>query len=63
MSQHPAALAPDQSGIGYPHCDQALRKHLEPLRGKEQADFPQASCLDHFAAKKAMWLFIRRITD
>jgi hypothetical protein len=48
---------------GYPHSDQALRKHLEPLRGKEQADFPEASCLDHFSAKKAMWLFIRRITD
>jgi len=48
---------------GYPHSDQALRKHLEPLRGKEQADFPEASCLDHFSAKKAMWLFIRRFKD
>jgi transposase len=48
---------------GYPHSDQALRKHLELLRGKEQADFPEASCLDHFSAKKAMWLFIRRFKD
>ena len=48
---------------GYPHSDQALRKHLESLRGKEQADFPEASCLDHFSAKKAMWLFIRRFKD
>ncbi len=48
---------------GYPHSDRALRKHLEPLCGKEQADFPDASCLDHFSAKKAMWLFIRRFKD
>src|SRR5712692_1066177 len=48
---------------GYPHSDRALRRHLEPLESKEQADFPEASCLDHFSAKKAMWLFIRRITD
>jgi transposase len=48
---------------GYPHSDRALRAHLEPLRGKEQATFPEASCLDHFSAKKAMWLFIRRFKD
>jgi transposase len=48
---------------GYTHSDRALRKHLEPLCGKEQGDFPQASCLDHFSAKKAMWLFIRRFKD
>jgi len=48
---------------GYPHSDRALRAHLEPLRGKEKAEFPQASCLDHFSAKKAMWLFIRRFQD
>ncbi len=48
---------------GYPHSDRALRAHLEPLCGKEQADFPDASCLDHFSAKKAMWLFIRRFKD
>jgi hypothetical protein len=48
---------------GYPHSDQALRRHLQTLREKKPGDFPQASCLDHFSAKKAMWLFIRRITD
>src|SRR5450631_65884 len=48
---------------GYPHSDQALRKHLDALSGKKQADFPEASCLDHFSAKKAMWLFIRRSAD
>jgi len=48
---------------GYPHADQALRKHLEPLCGKEPVDFPAASCLDRFSAKKAMWLFIRRFED
>jgi len=63
VSQHSTALARDQSGIGYPHSDRALRAHLEPLRGKEQATFPEASCLDHFSAKKAMWLFIRHFKD
>src|ERR1700730_7197915 len=63
MSQHSTDLARDQSGIGYPHSDRALRAHLEPLGGKEPADFPEASCLDHFSAKKAMWLFIRRFKD
>ncbi len=48
---------------GYPHSDRALRKHLEALSGKEHADFPEASCRDHFSAKKAMWLFIRRFKD
>jgi transposase len=48
---------------GYPHSDRALRAHLESRCGKEPAEFPEASCLDHFSAKKAMWLFIRRITD
>jgi transposase len=48
---------------GYPHSDRALRKHLEALSGKEQTDFSEASCLDHFSAKKAMWLFIRRFKD
>ena len=48
---------------GYPHSDRALRAHLAPLRGKEQAEFPEASCLDHFSAKKAAWLFIRRFKD
>jgi transposase len=46
---------------GYPHSDQALRRHIETLSGKEKADFPEASePFDHFSAKKAMWLFIRR---
>ena len=48
---------------GYPHSDRALRAHLEPLRGKEKGEFPEASCLDHFSAKKAMWLFIRHFKD
>jgi transposase len=48
---------------GYPHSDRALRAHLEPLHGKEQADFSEASYLDRFSAKKAMWLFIRRFKD
>src|SRR6266851_293638 len=41
---------------GYPHSDRALRAHLEPLRGRVKADFPAASSLDHFSAKKASWL-------
>src|SRR5271167_1352346 len=48
---------------GYPHSDRALRAHLETLRGKEPVDFPEASCLERFSAKKAMWLFIRRFKD
>ncbi len=31
---------------GYPHSDRARRSHLEPLRGKRKAEFPQASSLD-----------------
>ena len=49
--------------LGYPHSDRALRAHLAPLCGKEQTEFPEASCLDHFSAKKATWLFIRRFKD
>ena len=48
---------------GYPHSDRALRAHLETLRGKEPVDFPEASCLERFSAKKVMWLFIRRFKD
>lgn len=44
---------------GYPHSDRALRAHLEALRGKQQADLPAASLLDHFSAKAAVWLFMR----
>jgi transposase len=48
---------------GYPHSDRALRAHLEPLRGRVKADFPAASTLDHFSAKKVSWLFIRHFDD
>ena len=48
---------------GYPHSDQALRRHLEALREKKPGDLPEASCFDHFSAKKAMWLFIRHFKD
>ncbi len=48
---------------GYPHSDRARRSHLEPLRGKRKAEFPQASSLDRFSAKGATWLFIRPIKD
>jgi transposase len=45
--------------LGYPHSDRALRAHLEALRGKKQAEVPEACLLDHFSAKKAVWLFMR----
>jgi hypothetical protein len=48
---------------GYPHSDRALRAHLEPLCGRVKADFPEASSLDHFSAKEAVWLFIRHVDD
>jgi transposase len=48
---------------GYPHSDRALRAHLEPLRGRVKADFPEASSLDRFSAKEAVWLFLRPIND
>lgn len=44
---------------GYPHSDRALRAHLEALRGKKPADVPEPCWLDHFSAKKAVWLFVR----
>src|SRR6266566_2001734 len=44
---------------GYPHSDRALRAHLEAVRGKKLADLPEAGVLDHFSAKKAVWLFVR----
>src|SRR2546429_3017125 len=49
--------------LGYPHSDQARPRHLEALREKKPGDLPEASCFDHFSAKKAMWLFIRRFKD
>jgi transposase len=48
---------------GYPHSDRALRAHLEPLRGKRNATFPEASSLERFSAKEATWLFIRPLKD
>jgi transposase len=44
---------------GYPHSDRALRAHLEAVRGKKPAELPEAGVLDHFSAKKAVWLFVR----
>lgn len=43
---------------GYSHSDRALRRHLEPVRGKKMADLPEAGVLDHFSAKKAVWWFV-----
>src|SRR5712692_5056096 len=48
---------------GYPHSDRALRAHLEAVRGKKPADLPEAGVLDHFSAKKAVWLFVRPFED
>lgn len=48
---------------GYPHSDRALRRHLEALAGKQHGALPEASLLDHFSAKKAVWLFIRSFED
>ena len=48
---------------GYPHSAQALRRHLEPLRGGVKATVPAATCLDRFSAKKTTWLFIRSLKD
>lgn len=48
---------------GYPHSDRALRAHLEAVRGKKPADLPEAGVLDHFSAKKAVWLFVRPWKD
>lgn len=48
---------------GYPHSDRALRRHLEVLSGKKPVALPEASVLDHFSAKKAVWLFIRSFDD
>jgi transposase len=48
---------------GYPHSDRALRAHLEAVRGKKPAELPEAGVLDHFSAKKAVWLFVRPFDD
>jgi len=48
---------------GYPHSDRALRAHLEAVRGKKPAELAEAGVLDHFSAKKAVWLFVRPFED
>jgi len=48
---------------GYPHSDRALRVHLEAVRGKKPAELAEAGVLDHFSAKKAIWLFVRLFDD
>jgi len=48
---------------GYPHSATALRKHLKALSGKKNVDLPEACLLDHFSAKKAVWLFMRSFSD
>ena len=48
---------------GYPHSATALRKHLKAPTGKKKADLLETSLLDHFLAKKAVWLFIRSFSD
>jgi AcrR family transcriptional regulator len=48
---------------GYPHSDRALRAHFAPVRGKKPAELPEAGVLDHFSAKKAVWLFVRAKAD
>ena len=62
MPQHSTALARDQSSRISSLCSGSATPSAN-LREKKPGDFPQASCLDHFSAKKAMWLFIRRLTD
>ncbi len=49
--------------LGYPHSDRALRAHLEAVRGKKPAELEEAGILDHFSAKKAVWLFVRPFDD
>jgi transposase len=48
---------------GYPHSDRALRRHLEAVRGKKPDELEEAGVLDHFSAKKAVWLFVRPFSD
>lgn len=48
---------------GYPHSDRALRRHLESVRGKTPAELEEAGVLDHFSAKKAVWLLVRPFDD
>lgn len=48
---------------GYPHSDRALRRHLGAVRGKKPAELEEAGVLDHFSAKKAVWLLVRPFAD
>lgn len=48
---------------GYPHSDRALQAHLEAVRGKTPVELEEAGILDHFSAKKAVWLFVRPFND
>ena len=48
---------------GYPHSNRALRAHLQTVRGKTPAELEEAGVLDHFSAKKAVWLFVRPFDD
>jgi transposase len=48
---------------GYPHSDRALRRHLEAVRGKTPSELEETGVLDHFSAKKAVWLFVRSFND
>ncbi|WP_169460984.1 ISL3 family transposase [Ktedonobacter racemifer] len=48
---------------GYPHSDRALQGHLEVVRGKKPAELEEAGVLDHFSAKKVVWLFVRPFDD
>jgi transposase len=48
---------------GYPHSDRALRRHLEAVRRKTSSELEEAGVLDHFSAKKAVWLFVRPFDD
>lgn len=49
---------------GYPHSDRAFRAQLGARQGKKKAALlPEASSLDHFEAKTAVWLFIRPLDD
>jgi len=49
--------------LGYPHSDRALRAHLETVRGKKLAELEDTGVLDHFSAKKAVWLFVHPFDD
>ncbi len=49
--------------MGYPHSDRALRSHLEAVRGKKPAELAESGVLDHFSAKKAVWLSVRPFDD